>query len=94
MAYRAAENWRVWSRGQATRCLRSGIAGVGGKWREEERGVGARLIPEDFALHSGRIEGATRLAAKRVSDAVIKKEGRWSSDVFMVYVRANMKGTV
>ena len=38
MAYRAVEGWRVWSRGQATQCLRSGIADVGGKWREEGRG--------------------------------------------------------
>lgn len=94
MAFRGEEGWRVWSRGQATQCLRSGIADVGGKWRVEGRGAGARLIPEEFALHSGRIGGATRLAAKRVPEAVIKKEGRWSSDAFMVYVRANMEDPV
>ena len=52
-------------------------------------GCGARRIPEDFALYSGKKGGATRLAAKRVPEAMIKQEGRWSSDAFMVYVRAN-----
>jgi len=94
MSYRGTEGWRVWGRGQATRCLRDGIANVGRKWRDEGRGAGAKLIPEEFALHSGRIGGATRLAANRVPEAVIKKEGRWSSDAFMVYVRANMEDPV
>ena len=76
MAYRVAEGLTVWSRGQATQCLRSGIADVGGKWKEEGMDPGARLIPEDFALQSGRIGVATRLAAKRVPEAVICKEGR------------------
>ena len=38
-----------------------------------------------------RIGGATRLAAKPVPGAVLKKEGRWSSDASLVYVRANME---
>ena len=91
---RGREGWRVWSRGQATRCLRSGIEDVGGRWRNERRGSGARLVPEEFALHSGRIGGATRLAAKRISEAVIKTEGRWSSDAVMVCVRANTEDPV
>ena len=61
--------------------MRSGIADVRGKWREEGRGAGARLILEDFVLRSGRIEGGTRLAAKRVSEAVIKKESACLHDV-------------
>ena len=60
MVYRAAEGWKIRSGGQASQCLRSGIADVGGKWREEERGAGARLIQEDFALHPGRIAGGAR----------------------------------
>ena len=73
---------------------RSGIADVGGKWRDEGRGAGARPIPEEFAFHSKRIAGATRLAAKRVPEVVIKDEGRRSSDAFMVYKRgANMGGS-
>ena len=94
MSYRATEGWRIWDRGQATRCLRDGIASVGRTWRDEGRGSGAKLILEKFALHSGRIGGATKLAAERVREAVIKKEGRWSSDAFMVYVRANMEDPV
>ena len=71
-----------------------GVADVGGNWRDEGRGVRARLIPEEFALRSGRIEVATRLAAKRVPEAVIKKEGMWSSDAIMVYIRANMEDPI
>ena len=52
--------------------MREGIASVGERWREG-RGAGARLIPEEFALHSGRIGGATRPAARRVPEAVIKE---------------------
>ena len=44
MAFRGRAGWRVWSRGQATQCLRSGIADVGGRWRNEGRGAGARLF--------------------------------------------------
>ena len=94
MSYRAAEGWSVRSRGQATQRSRSGIANVGGKWREEGRGAGATPIPEDSALHSGKIGGGTRLAAKRVQEAVIKKNGTWSSGAFMVCVRANMEDPV
>ena len=49
------------------------------------------MVPEEFALHSGRIGGATRLAEKGASALVIQREGRWKSDAFMVYVRANME---
>ena len=94
MSFRGKDGWEVWSRGRATQCLRDGIASVGERWREKGRGAGAILIPEEFALHSGRIGGATRLAARGVPEAVIKKEGRWWSDSFMVYVRANMEDPV
>ena len=49
------------------------------------------MFPEQFALHSRRIGGATRLAVRGVQEAVTKKGGRWSSDSFTVYVRANME---
>ena len=48
----------------------------------------------DFTLHSGRIWAGTRLAETRVPEAVIKKEGRWSSDAFTAYVRENMEDPV
>ena len=52
------------------------------------------LIPEEFALHSGRIGGATKLAAGGASDTVIQREGRWASNAFMRYVRANMEDPI
>lgn len=51
-------------------------------------------MPEHFALHSGRIGGVTRLAAMGVAEAVIQKEGRWSSDAYKAYVIANMEHPV
>ena len=94
MSFRGKDGWEVWSRGRATPWLRDDIASVGERWREEGRGAGARLIPDEFGLHSGRTGGATRLAARGVPEAVIKKEGRGSSDSFMVSVRANMEDPV
>ena len=94
ISFRGKDGWKVWSKGRAIQCLRDGIASVKERWREEGRGAGARLIPEEFALHSGRIGGATRLAARRLPEAVIKKGGRWSPDSFMVHVRANMEDPV
>ena len=64
------DGWDVWSRARATLCLREGIASVGERWREEGRGVGAKRIPEELALHSGRMGRATRLAARGVLEAV------------------------
>ena len=80
--------------GKASQCLRKGLGIVGRRWREEGKGAGASLTPEEFALHSGRIEGSTRLATRRGPEAVIRKEGRWSSDSFMVCVRTNMEDPV
>ena len=91
MSFRGKGGWEIWSRGRATKCLRDGTASVAKRWREEEKGAGARLIPEEFALHSGRIGGATKLAARGVPEAVITKEGRWSSDSFMMYVSAKWR---
>ena len=64
MASRGREGWRIWSRGQATQCSRSGIADVWGRWRNEGWGAGARLVPEEFALHSGRIGGGHKTRSK------------------------------
>ena len=60
MSYRGTDGWRVWSRGKATQCFRKGLASGGRRWREEERGAGASLIPEEFALHSGRLGGGNQ----------------------------------
>ena len=41
--------------------------------------------PAHFALHSGQIGGATKLAAQGMSELQIQRAGRWKSRVFMVY---------
>ena len=46
------------------------------KWRSQERGAVAELRPEEFALHSGRIGGATKLAEMGAPPWVIQREGR------------------
>ena len=42
--------------------LRSGLGEVARSWKGEERGAVAEIQPEEFALYSGRIGGATALA--------------------------------
>lgn len=39
--------------------------------------------PVEYAVHSGRIGGTTRLAVAGLS-TLNKREGRWKSDTFMV----------
>ena len=34
MAYMSGGRWRVWTKGQATFCFRSGLERVGRKWRD------------------------------------------------------------
>lgn len=91
MVYWSERGWRVWTREHATKCLREGFNEVGRNWSEEGRGAGARLIPREFALLPGRFGGGTKLAASGASPWVIKREGRGSSDAFIVYVRVNME---
>ena len=43
--------------------------------------------PMQFALHSGRIGGATQLASQGISELRIQRAGRWRSRAFMAYVR-------
>ena len=43
--------------------------------------------PAHFALHSGRIGGATKLAAQRMSALQIQRVDRWKSRAFVVYMR-------
>jgi hypothetical protein len=73
--YADGDRWRVWTRNQATVSLRELVGRQG-------------LVSEEYALHSGRIGGATRLAAGGVSTLEIQRQGRWKSDAFMMYVRA------
>ena len=71
--------WAVVSRSEATVAL-----------RDMARRVGAN--PADFALHSGRIGGATQLAKQGASVIQIQRAGRWKSGAFMKYVRAGDDG--
>ena len=71
--------WKVFTRSEAVAALR---LMVGSSGRD----------PMRFALHSGRIEGGTRLAAQGLSDLQIQRAGRWKSRAFMTYVREAGEG--
>ena len=58
MAYRNHGGWKVWTRGQGTYCPRRGLSVVATARENREEGGKARLAPEEFALHSGRIGGS------------------------------------
>lgn len=66
--------WKVVTRAEALKVLRVMVAGRGQN-------------PEHYALHSGRIGGATQLAAQGLTEVQIQLAGRWKSRAFMVYVR-------
>ena len=67
--------WSVWSKKQATDALRQIVALAG-------------MPPEEFALHSLRIGGATFLAAGGASPELLRSEGRWAGEQgFRPYVR-------
>lgn len=50
--------------------------------------------PREFGSHSLRIGGATALFASGASPTVIRTMGRWSSDLYKLYVRASFEQTV
>lgn len=74
-----ASGYTVVTRAEALVALRSMVAGTG-------------RDPAHYALHSGRIGGATQLAAQGMTDAQIQLAGRWKSRAFMVYVRDAREG--
>ena len=52
----------------------------------------SRRNPDDFAVHSLRIRGATALAVGRhISERVIKREGRCMSDTYKTYTRNSIE---
>lgn len=76
------EAWSMWSKHQATRALRQVVSLAG-------------LPPEEFALHSLRIGGATYLAAGGASPDVLRREGRWAGEYgYRPYVRSHGKDAV
>ena len=52
----------------------------------------SRRNPDEVALHSLRIGGAAALAVGRdISERVIKREERWTSDTYKTYTRNNVE---
>ncbi|CAB1109183.1 unnamed protein product [Ectocarpus sp. CCAP 1310/34] len=76
-AYPSGQVWKVWTCAQSSSALRDLVAGQG-------------LKPEEYAPHSGRIGGATRLGAMGLSSWAIQQQGRWKSSAFQSYLRANL----
>ena len=74
MTRRTASGWKGTTRTEAVIALRMMAAR-------------ASKNPAQFALHSGRIGGATKLAVQGMSDLKFQRAGRWKSRAFMVYVR-------
>lgn len=50
----------------------------------------AEIQSETCAVHSRRIWGAAGIATEGMEAMVIQRGGSWSSDAFIVYVKANM----
>ena len=50
--------------------------------------------PAEFGTHSLRIGGATALFAAGANPTVIRTMGRWSSDLYRLYVRASFEEAV
>ena len=63
MQTRTANGWKVITRTVATKALRRMVSSLG-------------RDPMQYALHSGRIGGATQLAAQGASDIQIQRAGR------------------
>ena len=74
MTRRTASEWKVITRTEAAVAMRMMAASAGKN-------------PVQFVLHTGRIGGATKLAAQGMSELHIQRAGRWKSQAFMVYVR-------
>jgi hypothetical protein len=80
MAYKdTAGSWKVWNRAEALVAMRNAAIPAG------------EVNPGALHLHSGRVGGATALAAMGVSVQQIMIEGRWKSDSFMEYIRQNRR---
>ena len=64
----------MWTQTPATRALRQVVLVAG-------------VQPEEYAMHSLRIGGATHLSAGGVAPEVLKREGRWASGAYKGYAR-------
>ena len=66
--------WSMWTQAHATRALRQVVSVAG-------------VQPEEYALHSLRIGGATHLSAGGAAPELLKREGRWASGAYKGHVR-------
>ncbi|CAM9613234.1 unnamed protein product [Scytosiphon promiscuus] len=73
MTRQTATGWRVITREEAMIALKMMVES-------------ACMDPAQFAMHSGRIEGATQLPATGMSELQIQRAGRQKSRVFLAYV--------
>ena len=79
MTRRTASGWIVITPTESVLALRMMAASAGKN-------------PAQFALHSGRVGVATKLAAQGMSELQIQRAGRWKSRAFMIYVRDSGEG--
>jgi hypothetical protein len=56
--------------------------------------AGQSARASNYTLHSGRIGGATALAAAGVADSAIMAAGRWKSDAYLRYIRPTRQDAV
>ena len=79
--YRFVSSARVVRYGRALRAVKEAVAKSGHN-------------PDEFALHSLRIGGATTLAAGGdISERVIQREGRWRSDTYKACTWNNIENS-
>lgn len=85
----------MWTRGQATHCLDSGIAAVAEQRGDGRRnGGGGEIRPEiiQVCVPGGRRGGAPTLAASEASDPAIQRQGRRVSDAFVHEIHEGASG--
>ena len=61
-----------------------------GEVERRREGSGGETDSRRNRVAFGEDRRSDKIGRERVPEAVIKKEGRWSSDAFMVYVTANV----
>lgn len=60
-------------------------------WEREGKVWMSRLVLEAIVLHSERTRDVTMLMAMGASKLVIQQEVWWSSNAYVVYVKANIE---
>lgn len=63
--------------------MRQGLSVVAETWEREGKIARPQVVPDEFAINSGRIGGANNLATMGGSLLVKQHKGRWSSNTLM-----------